>query len=109
MQAIWGPVAGAAIKSARKAGRTKLKPISQEEAATVLWYDKPAAKWVAARAGKNNQLPGGEEGVGWDAFSTGAVPRPVESRGGSAMMIDRDESASGKGLLLPGPGSSGSE
>ena len=109
MQAIWGPVAGAAVKSAREAGRTKLKPISQEEAATVLWYDKPAAKWVAARAGKSNELPGGVEGVGWDAFSGGREPRPVESRGGSAMMMDRDESASGKGLLLPGPGTSGSE
>ena len=32
MQAIWGPVAGQRVKSARAAGRTKLKPISQREA-----------------------------------------------------------------------------
>lgn len=36
MQAIWGPVAGAKVKPAKEAGRSRLKPISQAEAATVL-------------------------------------------------------------------------
>lgn len=56
MQAIWGPVAGKGVKSAREAGRTKLKPISQEEAATVLWYAKPAAKWAEALPVGNGRL-----------------------------------------------------
>jgi len=56
MQAIWGPVAGAAVKSAKEAGKTMLKPISQKEAATVLWYAKPAAKWAEALPVGNGRL-----------------------------------------------------
>src|SRR5271157_4279100 len=55
-------------------GRARLKPISQEEEATVLWYDKPVAKWSEARAGKSNELPGSEKGAGWDAFSAVRAP-----------------------------------
>ncbi|MCX7046920.1 MAG: glycoside hydrolase N-terminal domain-containing protein [Candidatus Sumerlaeota bacterium] len=56
MLAIWGPVAGARIKSAKEAGRAKLKAISQQEAATVLWYAKPAAKWNEALPVGNGRL-----------------------------------------------------
>jgi hypothetical protein len=56
MQAIWGPVAGVTIKSSKEAGKTMLKPISQKEAATVLWYAKPAAKWAEALPVGNGRL-----------------------------------------------------
>jgi len=56
MQVIWGPVAGKAVRSSREAGRTKLKPISQKEAATVLWYARPAAKWAEALPVGNGRL-----------------------------------------------------
>jgi len=36
MQAIWGPVAGAKVKSGKEGGQTKPSPIDQEEAASVL-------------------------------------------------------------------------
>lgn len=56
MQAIWGPVAGTQVKSTKGAGQTEIKPISQAEAATVLWYAKPAAKWSEALPIGNRRL-----------------------------------------------------
>jgi alpha-L-fucosidase 2 len=56
MQAVWGPVAGAPLKSTKEAGRTMLKPINQKEAATVLWYAEPAAKWAEALPVGNGRL-----------------------------------------------------
>jgi alpha-L-fucosidase 2 len=56
MQTIWGPVAGAPVRSAGEAGRTRLKPNTQKDAATVLWYAKPAAKWSEALPVGNGRL-----------------------------------------------------
>lgn len=56
MQAIWGPVAGGALKAVKTAGRSKVKPVSPKEAATVLWYDAPAAKWAEALPVGNGRL-----------------------------------------------------
>ncbi len=56
MQAIWGPVAGKVVTSVKDAGRTRLKPISSEQAATVLWYARPAAKWSEALPVGNGRL-----------------------------------------------------
>ncbi len=56
MQAIWGPVAGRMVWSGKEPGRSRLKPISSREAATVLWYAKPAAKWAEALPVGNGRL-----------------------------------------------------
>jgi len=56
MQAIWGPVAGGALKSVKDAGKTLLAPVRQQDAATTLWYAKPAAKWAEALPVGNGRL-----------------------------------------------------
>ncbi len=56
MQAIWGPVAGTPLRSSKEAGKAMLKPITQKEAATVLWYARPAAKWAEALPVGNGRL-----------------------------------------------------
>ena len=48
LQAIWGPIAGQSAVAARNAGKVEPPPINGEQAATVLWYAQPAAKWAEA-------------------------------------------------------------
>jgi hypothetical protein len=71
MPAIWGPVAGKGGKPARESEGTKLKLIRLKEAATVLWYAQPAAKWAAALAGR--QRPAGY--AGWPPSMPTSSPR----------------------------------
>jgi hypothetical protein len=56
MQAIWGPVAGRTARPAKGAGHTQLKSLRPDEAATVLWYAQPAAKWAEALPVGNGRL-----------------------------------------------------
>ncbi len=56
LQAIWGPLAGHELKSAGDAGRSRLGPVSFLQAATVLWYDRPAERWAEALPVGNGRL-----------------------------------------------------
>ena len=56
MHAIWGPVAGGKARPVTDAGAETLQPLTLEQAATVMWYDRPARKWAEALPVGNGRL-----------------------------------------------------
>ena len=52
LRAIWGPV----VNQHDKIGGAKSPALSRNQAATVLWYDKPATKWAEALPVGNGRL-----------------------------------------------------
>ena len=54
MQAIWGPIVGS--QPAKHPGKALPKSVRQVDAATTLWYDKPASVWREALPVGNGRL-----------------------------------------------------